>query len=138
MFEQEAPKTGTQKCSTKRGVREPFRVEFALKNREFVKAEVFEKGVFEQTTPSKWRNEAGIFLEQPFGKLFSRRSREGISFPNFVERSILKQGQCPSPSSVLCPSPYRALFGGERGRKGAEKRWVANNGGKKENRTREK
>ena len=50
LFEQEAPKTGTQKCSTKRGVREPLHVEFALNNREFVKAEVFEKRVFEQTT----------------------------------------------------------------------------------------
>ena len=43
LFEQEAPKIGTQKCSTKRGVREPSHVEFALNNRELVKAEVFEK-----------------------------------------------------------------------------------------------
>ena len=51
LFEQEAPKIGTQKCSTKRGVQEPLRVEFAVSNRELVKAEVFEKGVFEQTAP---------------------------------------------------------------------------------------
>ena len=31
LFEQEAPKIGTQKCSTKRGAREPLHVEFALK-----------------------------------------------------------------------------------------------------------
>ena len=54
-FEQEAPKIGTQKCSTKQGVREPLHVEFALSNRELVKAEEFEKRVFEQMTPLKWR-----------------------------------------------------------------------------------
>ena len=53
LFEQEAPKIGTQKCSTKRGVREPVEVEFALNNRELRKAEVFEKRVFEQTAPLK-------------------------------------------------------------------------------------
>ena len=53
LFEQEAPKIGTQKCSTKRGVRGTLHVEFALKNRELVKAEVFEKRVFEQTAPLK-------------------------------------------------------------------------------------
>ena len=36
---------------------------FFLNNRELVKAEVFEKRVFEQTTPFKLRNEGGIFLE---------------------------------------------------------------------------
>ena len=39
-----------------------------LNNRELVKAEVFEKRVFKQTTPFKLRNEGGIFLEQPFGR----------------------------------------------------------------------
>ena len=53
LFEQEAPKIGTQKSSTKRGVRESCIVEFAMNNREVVKAEVFEKRVFEQTTPLK-------------------------------------------------------------------------------------
>ena len=56
MFEQEAPKIGTQSCSTKRGVREPVHVEFALNNRELVKAIlpiVFEERVFEQTAPLK-------------------------------------------------------------------------------------
>ena len=53
LFEQVAPKIGTQKCSTRRGVREPLHVEFALNNRELVKAEVFEKRVFEQTAPLK-------------------------------------------------------------------------------------
>ena len=47
LFEEEAPNIVTQKCSTKCGVREPLHVEFALKNRELVKAEVFEKRVFE-------------------------------------------------------------------------------------------
>ena len=37
-------------------------VEFALNNRELVKAEVFEKRVFEQTTPLNKENEGGIFL----------------------------------------------------------------------------
>ena len=58
LFEQEAPKIGTEKFSTKRGVREPLHVEFALNNRELVKVEVFETRVFEtrvfeQTTPLK-------------------------------------------------------------------------------------
>ena len=53
VFEQEAPTIGTQKCSTKRGVPEPLHVEFALNKKELVKAEVFEKRVFEQTTPLK-------------------------------------------------------------------------------------
>ena len=58
LFEQEAPKIGTQKRSTKRGVRESCVVEFALSNRELVKAEVLEKSVFGQTAPLKqiqWR-----------------------------------------------------------------------------------
>ena len=53
LFEQEPPAVGTQKCSTKRGVREPLQVEFALNDRKFVKAEVFEKRVLEQTNPLK-------------------------------------------------------------------------------------
>ena len=53
LFEQAAPKIGTQKCSTKSSVREPLHVEFALNHIELVKAEVFEKRVFEQTAPSK-------------------------------------------------------------------------------------
>ena len=71
--------------------------------------------------------------------LFLRRFREGISFLNFVERSILKL-----PLAKLRAVPFalqnRALFGAEKGRKGAEKRGgrgVASKGGKKEKRTRE-
>ena len=45
--------------------------------------------------------------------LFPRRFREGISFPNFVERSILEL-----PLSKLCAVPFtlqnRALFEGEK------------------------
>ena len=52
---------------------------------------------------------------------FSRRFREGISFPNFVEGSILKL-----PLSKICAVPFalhnRALFKGEAGQKGAQKR----------------
>ena len=42
-FEQEASKIGTQKCSTKRDVREPLKVELALSCRQLMKTEVFEK-----------------------------------------------------------------------------------------------
>ena len=70
---------------------------------------------------------------------FSRRFREGISFPNFVERCIPEL-----PISKLWSVPFslqnRALFEGKKGRKGAEKRGgrgVASKGGKKEKRTRE-
>ena len=55
LFEQEPPKIRTQKCSTKRGVREPLHVVFVLNDRELVKAEVFEKRVFEQTAPLQGR-----------------------------------------------------------------------------------
>ena len=45
--------------------------------------------------------------------LFSRRFREGISFPNFAERSIPEL-----PLSKLCAVPFalqnRALFEGEK------------------------
>ena len=37
-------------------------VELALNNRDLVKAEVFEKRVFEQTAPKKERNEGGMSL----------------------------------------------------------------------------
>ena len=57
---------------------------------------------------------------------FSRRFREGISFPNFVERSILKL-----PFSKICV-PFalqnRALFKGEK---------APRQGGQEEKRTRE-
>ena len=71
--------------------------------------------------------------------LLLRRFREGISFPNFVERSILKL-----PLSELCAVPLplqnRAPFEEEKRRKGAEKRrgrGVANEKGEMEKRTRE-
>ena len=35
------PKIGTQKCSTKRGVREPLNIELALNQRMGLKTEVF-------------------------------------------------------------------------------------------------
>ena len=63
--------------------------------------------------------------------LFSRRFREGIPFPDFVERSILNL-----PLSKL--SVNRALFEGRgKGRKGAERRGGRGEAGKKEKRTRE-
>ena len=71
--------------------------------------------------------------------LFSRRFREGISFPNFVERCIPEL-----PLSKLCSVPFslqnRALFeGGKRAKRCREKgrKRVASKGGKKEKRTRE-
>ena len=71
---------------------------------------------------------------------FSRRLREGISFPNFVERSILKL-----PLSKICAVPFalqnRALFNGEpRAKRCPEKgrkRGGQEEGAKKEKRTRE-
>ena len=56
-------------------------------------------------------------------RLFSHRFGQGISFPNFVERSALDL-----PLSKLCALPLalqdRASFEGIEGRKGAEKRGV--------------
>ena len=53
--------------------------------------------------------------------LFSRRFREGISFPNFVERCIPEL-----PLSKLCPVPFslqnRALFEGEKRAKRCRKK----------------
>ena len=57
LFEEEAPKIGTQNCSIKWSVREPLHVEFAVNNRELVETE-FGKRVFEPTAPlkrTKWR-----------------------------------------------------------------------------------
>ena len=61
---------------------------------------------------------SGCHATQRVGKLnhtpdpFSRRFREGISFPNFVERSFLKL-----PLSKICAVPFalqnRVLFAGE-------------------------
>ena len=53
LFEQEAPKIGTHKCSTKRGVREHLNAELALNDRDLVTTKEFEKRVFEQTAPLK-------------------------------------------------------------------------------------
>ena len=65
---------------------------------------------------------------------FSRRFREGISFPNFVERFILKL-----PLSKIRAVPFalqnRALFEGRTARKRAQTRGaraVGSRGGKKE------
>ena len=70
--------------------------------------------------------------------LFSYRFREGISFPNFVERFILKL-----PLSKFCAVPllYRTehFSRGRTGRKGAQKRGgkeaASRGGGKMEKRT---
>ena len=75
-FKQEAPKIETQKCSTKRGVREPLHVEFALNNRELVKAEAFDKRVFEQTTPS----------EAPKPNPKSRNTKKHCVYTNFFKK----------------------------------------------------
>ena len=61
MFQVWSPRQVLRKCSTKRGVREPLHVEFALKNRESAKTEVFEKRVFEQTAPIKMSKMKGHF-----------------------------------------------------------------------------
>ena len=82
--------------------------------------------------------ESTVFSWNP-SDLFSRRFREGISFPNFLERSILKL-----VLSKVCVVPFAiqngALFEGRTRRKGAQKRrgrGVASKGGKKEKRTHE-
>ena len=68
--------------------------------------------------------------------LFSRRFQEGVSFPNFVERSILML-----PLSKLCAVPFalqnRALFEREKKAKRCQEKgkMVAGKGGKKEKKT---
>ena len=71
--------------------------------------------------------------------LFSRGFREGISFPKFVERSILKL-----PLSKLCAVPLplqnRAFFEGRKGRKRCREKGRKRGDqqrGQKEKRTRE-
>ena len=70
--------------------------------------------------------------------LFSSRFQEGISFPNFVERSILEPPLSKTLRSVLCSTEQSTFQGGEKGekvpRKSGEKGWPAT-GGKKEKRT---
>ena len=85
-----------------------------------------------QTPPPKKKSK-DIPENQPY-RPFLRRFREGISFPNFVERSILKV-----PDWKISAVPFalqnRALFDGENRRKDARKRGgrgVASRGGKKE------
>ena len=82
LFEQEAPKIGTQNCSTKRGVREPVHVEFALNNRELVKAEVFEKRVFEQTAPLNEENKSQ--KKRDVHKISARNSGAGNGRTDFM------------------------------------------------------
>ena len=74
----------------------------------------------------------------PLLTFFSLRFREGISFPNFVERCIPEL-----PLSKLCPVPFavqnRALFeGGGKGekvpRKGEEEGWPAKGAKRKKGR----
>ena len=63
-----------------------------------------------------WDTPALFTPPLPLPQLFSRRFREGISFPSFVEKSIPEL-----PLSKLCAVPVplqnRALFEGERRRK---------------------
>ena len=61
MFEQEAPKIGTHKCSTKRGVREPFHVEFVLNDRQRVTTEVFGKKSVRANDPKEKSKIKGVF-----------------------------------------------------------------------------
>ena len=78
-----------------------------------------------------------IILAPP--RLFSRRFREGISFPNFVKRSILEL-TLSEVSAVPLPLQNRAFFEWRKRGKSAEKRrgrGVASKRGKKEKRTRE-
>ena len=73
---------------------------------------------------------------------FSRRFRKGNSFPNFVERSILKlppSKLCAVRASLYTTEHFSGGAGG-KGRKGVKKsvgRGVANKGGKREQRMRE-
>ena len=71
---------------------------------------------------------------------FSRRFREGISFPNFVQRSICTSAPLQALCCALCSTEQTTFRGGEQGekvpRKGAG-RGAASRGGKKEKRTRE-
>ena len=53
------------------------------------------------------------FLGLKISDLFSRRCREGISFPNFVERSIPKLA-LSKLRAVPCALQNRALFEGEK------------------------
>ena len=71
--------------------------------------------------------------------LFSRRFREGISFPNFVERCI--RSCPPPPKALLCTlfSTEQSTFrGGEKGekvpRKGEEEGWPAKGAKRKKGR----
>ena len=88
LFEQEAPEIGTQKCSTKRGVRKPLHAEFALNNRELLKAEVLEKKV----------------LGHPQNCAFSLRASE-MGGSGSSERDLF----C-TPTDVQCMSPFSYHF----------------------------
>ena len=61
LFEQEAPKIGTQKCSTKPRCSRILHVEFALSNRELVKTEVFQEKSVRANDPIKMKEMKGAF-----------------------------------------------------------------------------
>ena len=64
-FRARGPKTETQKCSTKRGVREPLKVEFALKNRRIGEGKSVRERSVRANDPIEI--EGGTFLEQTLG-----------------------------------------------------------------------
>ena len=104
---------------------------------DFSEKTPFPKDPFFRSRPNSLPNSREI--NRKGSDPFLRRFREGITFPNFVERSTLKL-----PLSKLCAGPFalqnRAPFEAEkRAKRCREKggRGVASKGSKKEKRTRE-
>ena len=69
------------------------------------------------------------YQSPPKTDLFSRRFREGNSFPNFVERSILELFPLQALRCAPCSTEQSTFRGGEKGekvpRKRREKGWPA-------------
>ena len=61
LFEQEAPKIGAQKCSTKRSVRGSLHVEFALNSRRFCQGRSVREKSVRGNDPIKMKKMNGAF-----------------------------------------------------------------------------
>ena len=61
LFEKEAPKIGTQKCSTKRGVPESLQVEFALKKQRIGQGRSVREKRVRANDPIKMKKIKGAF-----------------------------------------------------------------------------
>ena len=108
-FEQEAPKIGAQKCSTKRGVREPLNVEFFWgRAKGAAKAScgetVVQKGVFGESVsslpPQGFQDLSGVLRANLKG---AEKKRTLPKTPFWTTVSLHDAFAAPLAHSEICP-----------------------------------